>query len=164
MTKRDRENENATAYYFPPACTVTLFSGLLLSGGSTYAKEWKSITIATEGGYEPRNLTLPGGKLSGFEPELMANLCQRMQIECKLVVQNWDGMIAGLNAGKYDVIMDAIVVTPERSKVVAFTQAYAATPASFIAVKGRCYRLRRRSSFMIMRKRFRRRLRRCARR
>lgn len=59
-----------------------------------------------------------------------------MQIECKLVVQNWDGMIAGLNAGKYDVIMDAIVVTPERSKVVAFTQAYAATPASFIAVKG----------------------------
>ena len=59
--------------------------------GSTYAKEWKSITIATEGGYEPWNLTLPGGKLSGFEPELMANLCQRMQIECKLVVQNWDG-------------------------------------------------------------------------
>ncbi|MDW2824247.1 transporter substrate-binding domain-containing protein [Klebsiella quasipneumoniae] len=121
---------------FRQACLVTLFSGLLLSGGSTYAKEWKSITIATEGGYEPWNLTLPGGKLSGFEPELMANLCQRMQIECKLVVQNWDGMIAGLNAGKYDVIMDAIVVTPERSKVVAFTQAYAATPASFIAVKG----------------------------
>lgn len=106
---------------FRQACLVTLFSGLMLSGGSTYAKEWKSITIATEGGYEPWNLTLPGGKLSGFEPELMANLCQRMQIECKLVVQNWDGMIAGLNAGKYDVIMDAIVVTPERSKVVAFT-------------------------------------------
>lgn len=56
---------------FRQACLVTLFSGLLLSGGSTYAKEWKSITIATEGGYEPWNLTLPGGKLSGFEPELM---------------------------------------------------------------------------------------------
>jgi octopine/nopaline transport system substrate-binding protein len=38
---------------FRQACLVTLFSGLLLSGGSTYAKEWKSITIATEGGYEP---------------------------------------------------------------------------------------------------------------
>ena len=79
-----------------------------------------------------------------------------MQIECKLVVQNWDGMIAGLNVGKYDVIMDAIVVAPERSKVVAFTRAYAATPASFIAVKGRCYRRPRRSNFMMMRKRFRR--------
>jgi octopine/nopaline transport system substrate-binding protein len=45
-------------------------------------------------------------------------------------------MIAGLNAGKYDVIMDAIVITPERKQVVTFTQPYAATPASFIAVKG----------------------------
>ena len=47
---------------FRQACLVTLFSGLLLSGGSTYAKEWKSITIATEGGYEPvsyTHLTLP---------------------------------------------------------------------------------------------------------
>lgn len=121
---------------FRQVCLTTLFSGLLLCGSTVNAKEWKSITIATEGGYEPWNLTLPGGKLSGFEPELMANLCQRMGIECKLVVQNWDGMIAGLNAGKYDVIMDAIVITPERKQVVSFTVPYAATPASFIAVKG----------------------------
>lgn len=98
---------------FRRASLITLFSGLLLCSAGTTAKEWKSITIATEGGYRPWNLTLPGGKLSGFEPELMEDLCQRMAIQCKLVVQNWDGMIAGLNAGKYDVIMDAIVITPE---------------------------------------------------
>jgi len=109
---------------------------LLLCGVSAQAKEWKSITIATEGSYEPWNLTLPGGKLGGFEPELMADLCQRMAIQCKLVVQNWDGMIAGLNAGKYDVIMDAIVITPDRKKVVNFTVPYASTPATFITVKG----------------------------
>jgi len=108
----------------------------MLCGVSAQAKEWKSITIATEGSYEPWNLTLPGGKLGGFEPELMADLCQRMAIQCKLVVQNWDGMIAGLNAGKYDVIMDAIVITPERKKVINFTVPYASTPATFITVKG----------------------------
>jgi amino acid ABC transporter substrate-binding protein, PAAT family (TC 3.A.1.3.-) len=81
-----------------------------------------------EGSYEPWNLTLPGGKLGGFEPELMEDLCKRMGIQCKLVVQNWDGMIAGLNAGKYDVIMDAIVITPDRKKVVNFTVPYASTP------------------------------------
>ena len=32
------------------------------------AKDWKTVTIALEGGYEPWNLTLPGGKLGGFEP------------------------------------------------------------------------------------------------
>lgn len=117
-------------------CLTTLVSSLLLCGVSAQAKEWKSITIATEGSYEPWNLTLPGGKLGGFEPELMADLCQRMAIQCKLVVQNWDGMIAGLNAGKYDVIMDAIVITPERKKVINFTVPYASTPATFITVKG----------------------------
>ncbi|WP_420834766.1 transporter substrate-binding domain-containing protein [Erwinia piriflorinigrans] len=100
------------------------------------AKEWKSIVIATEGSYEPWNITLPGGKLGGFEPELMSDLCQRMKISCKLVVQNWDGMIAGLQAGKYDVIMDAIVITPDRRKVIDFTVPYASTPASFISLKG----------------------------
>ncbi len=97
-------------------CLTTLFASLLLSGAAAQAKEWKSITIATEGSYEPWNLTLPGGKLGGFEPELMEDLCKRMGVQCKLVVQNWDGMIAGLNAGKYDVIMDAIVITPDRKK------------------------------------------------
>lgn len=112
-------------------------SALLTVALPSQAKEWKSITIATEGSYEPWNLTLPGGKLSGFEPELMADLCKRMAISCKLVVQNWDGMIAGMQAGKYDVIMDAIVITPDRKKVIDFTVPYASTPASFITLKGK---------------------------
>src|SRR5476649_78169 len=88
------------------------------------AKEWRKVTIATEGSYEPWNLTLPGGKLSGFEPELMAILCERMQLQCKLVVQNGDGMIAGLQAGKFDLLMDAIVITLERRQVIDFTVPY----------------------------------------
>ncbi|CAX58952.1 transporter substrate-binding domain-containing protein [Erwinia billingiae] len=114
---------------------TSLVTSALLCAVSVQAKEWKSITIATEGSYEPWNMTLPGGKLSGFEPELMADLCQRMKISCKLVVQNWDGMIAGMQAGKYDVIMDAIVITPDRRKVIDFTVPYASTPASFITTK-----------------------------
>ena len=81
------------------------------------AKDWKSVTIATEGAYEPWNLTLPGGKLGGFEPELIENVCARIKIQCNLVTQDWDGMIAGLQAGKFDVLMDAISVTPEREKI-----------------------------------------------
>lgn len=44
-------------------CLTTLFASLMLAGVAAEAKEWKSITIATEGSYEPWNLTLPGGKL-----------------------------------------------------------------------------------------------------
>jgi octopine/nopaline transport system substrate-binding protein len=95
------------------------------------AKEWKTVTIALEGGYAPWNLTLPGGKLGGFEPELVANLCARIQLQCNLVAQDWDGMIPGLQAGKFDVLMDAISITPDREKIIAFSRPYAATPATF---------------------------------
>jgi octopine/nopaline transport system substrate-binding protein len=99
------------------------------------AKEWKTVIIGMEGAYEPWNLTNPNGTLGGFEPELAANLCPRMHVTCKLIAQDWDGMIAGLGAGKFDVIMDALSITPERQQQIAFSIPYAATPAGFAAVK-----------------------------
>ena len=111
--------------------------GVLACVAPAQAKDWKSVTIATEGAYEPWNLTLPGGKLGGFEIDMIEDLCPRMKISCKLVVQNWDGMIAGLKAGKYDVMMDSIVITDERKKEVAFSTPYASTSASFVAASGK---------------------------
>lgn len=102
-------------------------------GTTADAREWTSVTIATEGAYAPWNVTLPGGKLGGFEPELIQNLCARIKMECKLVAQDWDAMIPGLRAGKFDVLMDAIMITPEREKVIAFSHPYALTPGAFVS-------------------------------
>ncbi len=44
-------------------------------------------------------------------------------------------MMAGLQAGKFDVIMDALSITPEREKQIAFSIPYASTPAGFAALK-----------------------------
>jgi octopine/nopaline transport system substrate-binding protein len=99
------------------------------------AKTWTKVTIVTEGGYEPWNMTAPDGAIVGFEPEFMQDLCDRLKLTCRIVSQDWDGMIAGLNAGKFDVIMDALAITPERAQVIAFTIPFARTPAAFVAVK-----------------------------
>lgn len=102
---------------------------------SASAKEWKSVTIALEGAYAPWNLTNPDGTLGGFEPELAGYLCKRANVECKLIAQDWDGMITALNAGKFDIIMDALSITPERKEAIGFTLPYAATPAAFVVLK-----------------------------
>ncbi len=99
------------------------------------AKEWKTATITLEGAYAPWNLTNADGTLGGFEPELAKVLCERAKIECKLVASDWDGMIPALNAGKFDVIMDALSITEERKQVIDFTVPYAATPAAFATAK-----------------------------
>ncbi|WP_070106643.1 transporter substrate-binding domain-containing protein [Burkholderia plantarii] len=105
--------------------------GSAMMAGSVQAKDWKTVTIALDGSYAPWNLTLPGGKLGGFEPELVANLCAHAHLQCNLVTQDWDGMIPGLQAGKFDVLMDAISITPDREKILALSQPYASTPATF---------------------------------
>ncbi len=102
---------------------------------SAEAKEWKEITIATEGAYAPWNYTDSSGKLAGFEVDLAADLCGRMNIKCKVVPQAWDGIIPALQAGKYDAIMAGMSITEKRKKVVAFSRYYAATPSRFIVLK-----------------------------
>ncbi|MCB6184557.1 transporter substrate-binding domain-containing protein [Leeia sp. TBRC 13508] len=119
--------------------TIALTSialGTLFVFNAANAADVKSITLATEAAYEPWNLTKPDGTISGFEPELLQNLCARMKIQCKVIPQDWDGMITGLKAHKYDVIIDAILATEERKKEVAFSVPYATTPGVFAALKG----------------------------
>jgi octopine/nopaline transport system substrate-binding protein len=90
------------------------------------------ITIATEGAYPPWNFTNADGTLAGYEIELIEELCARMKVECKVVSQEWNGIIPGLTAGKYDAIIASMGVTDERKAVVAFSAPYARAPNGFL--------------------------------
>ena len=113
---------------------VALAAGLALAPAA-FAKDWKTVVIGMEGAYEPWNLTDSSGKIVGFEPDLAMDLCKRAGLECKIIAQDWDGMIPGLKAGKFDVIMDGMSITDERKKEIDFTKPYAASPGSFLAPK-----------------------------
>lgn len=90
------------------------------------------VVIGTEGAYPPWNLTRADGTLAGFEPELLALLCPRAGLKCRLVAQDWNGMIGALDAGKIDIIADSVVVTPARRDVVTFSRPYARTASVFV--------------------------------
>lgn len=95
------------------------------------AKDWSHVTIATEGAFAPWNFTKADGTLSGYEVDLYADLCARMEVECTLIAQNWDGMIPGLLAGKYDAIMAGMSATAKREEVISFSQPYGSTGQTF---------------------------------
>jgi octopine/nopaline transport system substrate-binding protein len=99
------------------------------------AKDWKKVVIATEGAYMPFNGHAPDGKLIGFEIDLGNNLCERMKITCEFVAQDWDGIIPGLTAGKYDAIMDGMSITAKRQEVIDFSRNYSRTPTTFAVEK-----------------------------
>lgn len=87
-------------------------------------KKWTEVSIATEGGYQPWNYTKPDGTLAGFEIDLANDLCNRMKVKCTFTAQAFDSMIPALNAGKFDAIMDSLLITPKREEAIGFSIPY----------------------------------------
>ncbi|HEX2580581.1 MAG TPA: transporter substrate-binding domain-containing protein [Dongiaceae bacterium] len=95
----------------------------------------KKITIATEGAYEPFNYVAPDGTLQGFDVDIAKALCAKMKLQCKIVKQQWDGMIPALQAKKFDAIIASMSITDERKKKVDFSEKYYNTPGVLFGPK-----------------------------
>ncbi|RKR06855.1 arginine/ornithine transport system substrate-binding protein [Kushneria sinocarnis] len=95
------------------------------------------VRIAVDVPYPPMEYRTPEGELTGFDIDLGNALCERAQFECTWVVQNWDGIIPGLMARKYDAIMSSMRITEARSRRVLFTEPYALSPKVWVARQGR---------------------------
>ncbi len=95
-----------------------------------------TIKIATESSYKPFSYTDADGKLIGYEIELIDALCAQMKADCDVISQDWDGLIPGLNAQKFDAIMAGISITPERKEVLEFSDPYFHSSIILIGKKG----------------------------
>ncbi|HCT74626.1 ABC transporter substrate-binding protein [Psychrobacter aquimaris] len=93
------------------------------------------LRIGTEGAYAPFNYTNADGTLGGFDVDIANAICADMQVTCEITAQDWDGIIPGLKAGKYDAIVAAMSVTPEREQQVSFTEPYFSNTLVFLAKK-----------------------------
>ena len=93
------------------------------------------LRIGTEGAYAPFNYTNADGTLGGFDVDIANALCADMKMTCEITAQDWDGIIPGLKAGKYDAIVAAMSVTPEREQQVSFTEPYFSNTLVFLAKK-----------------------------
>jgi lysine-arginine-ornithine-binding protein len=112
-----------------------LVAGAIVAGGQAGAQE-KTIKIATEGAYPPFNGKDASGALIGFDVDIAKALCEEMKAKCEIVAQDWDGIIPGLEAKKYDAIAASMSITDERKQKIDFTNPYYSNHLRIVAKKG----------------------------
>nr|WP_290698180.1 ABC transporter substrate-binding protein [Amphritea sp.] len=111
----------------------------LITGGlmaAQVATAGDKIRIATEGAYAPFNMVDSSGELIGFDVEIAKALCVQMKADCEIVAQDWDGIIPGLRARKYDAIIASMSITEERMRVVDFSEKYYSNVLAFVTADG----------------------------
>ncbi len=89
------------------------------------------IRIGTEGTYAPFTFHDANG-LTGFDVEMGRAIAKRLGVEARFVEGKWDGLIAGLDVGRYDAVMNQVSITEARQQKYDFSDPYIASAAVLI--------------------------------
>ncbi len=82
------------------------------------------IRVGLEPGYMPFEMKDKKGNIIGFDVDMVKMMAKEMGVKLKLVPTAWDGIIAGLLTGKYDMIASGMTMTQKRNLKVNFASPY----------------------------------------
>lgn len=80
----------------------------------------KKLKVAVDTTYPPMEFEATDGKIIGLDVDLARELAKILKVEAEFIVIPWDGILAGLQSNRYDIIMSSMNITPERSAAVNF--------------------------------------------
>ena len=88
-------------------------------------KEKGTITVAMEGTWAPWTYHDTDDNLVGYDVEVAQNIAEKLGVEVNFVEGEWDGLLAGLDDGRYDIMVNGVGVTEERAEKYNFSTPYA---------------------------------------
>lgn len=83
------------------------------------------LTIAMEGTWAPWTYHDEDDNLVGFDVEVGRYIADYLGVEAEFVEGEWDGLFAGMDSKRYDLVINGVDVTEERSEKYDFTEPYA---------------------------------------
>lgn len=93
------------------------------------------IIVAMEGTWAPWTYHDESGALVGYDTEVAKALADKLGVTATFVEGEWDGLLAGLDAGRYDIMVNGVDITPDRAEKYDFSTPYAYNRMAVI-VKG----------------------------
>lgn len=88
-------------------------------------QERGTIIIGLEGDWAPWSFVDEDDQLMGFDVEVARAIAEKLGVEAEIIPGEWDGLFAGMDAGRYDIVVNGVEVTPEREEKYDFAGPYA---------------------------------------
>jgi polar amino acid transport system substrate-binding protein len=79
-----------------------------------------TLTVGSDGAYAPIEFEDEGGTLVGLDVDIAAAIAEVLGVESEFSIAGFDSLLPSLDADRYDIVMSAMSINPERSQVVDF--------------------------------------------
>lgn len=83
------------------------------------------IVVAMEGTWAPWTYHDESGALVGYDVEVAQTIAEKLGVKATFVEGEWDGLLAGLEGGRYDIMVNGVDVDEERQAKYDFSTPYA---------------------------------------
>ena len=116
----------------PALVALAVATPTLAQSALDQIKEAGALRVGTEGTYAPFTFHDDTGALVGFDVEIGREIAERLGVGAEFVEGSWDGLIAGIDANRYDVVINQVGITEERQAKYDFSEPYIASKAALV--------------------------------
>jgi octopine/nopaline transport system substrate-binding protein len=111
---------------------MTIIALSLLAGTASAA----DLRLGTSADYPPWESVDASGNIVGFDKDVGDEICKRISATCNWQNQAYDGLLPGLQVGKFDMVISGVSINDERLQKVDFSAAYADAPNAIVTAPG----------------------------
>lgn len=102
----------------------------------TQIQERGEITVAMEGTWAPWTYHDENDELVGYDVEVARAIAEKLGVTATFAEGEWDGLLAGLSAGRYDIMVNGVDIDPARQETYDFSDPYAYNRTAVITLGG----------------------------
>jgi polar amino acid transport system substrate-binding protein len=118
---------------------LSLMVAVNASAGSALDRIIKKgeLAVGTSGTQPPMSATNKKGELMGMDVDISRAMAEAMGVKLKFVPIPFAELLPALEAGKVDIVISGMTITPERNKKAAFVGPYLVTGKGILAIDER---------------------------